>query len=95
MTYEEVIADMREAAAERYEGPGPARVAEWLAVIESAAPEEQRTVWLVASKTTSLLFAKKEDAEAYRAGFGAATGGGMTITECPVVSWREPQSSGS
>ncbi len=62
---------------------------------EAAVPEGVQYVWSVANKTTNVLFASEEDAQAYRAGFSAAVGGGMSLNKLPVVHWTnklpEPQ----
>ena len=41
-------------------------------------------VWLVANKTSSLLFESAEMARAYVSQCGASVGGGMSITPMPV-----------
>jgi len=51
----------------------------------------QDEVWCVSNKTSSLLFKSKEMAHAYIAQFGASIGGGMSITNMPVL--RFPSAS--
>lgn len=46
--------------------------------------EASNVVFAVQNKTSSILFATKEDAQAYVGSFGASTAGGMSITQMPV-----------
>ena len=48
---------------------------------EGAAPNE---VWMVSSKTITILFKSHDTALAYVAQFGASASGGMSITNVPV-----------
>ena len=48
---------------------------------EGAAPNE---VWMVSSKTVTILFKSHDTALAYVAQFGASASGGMSITKVPV-----------
>ena len=57
------------------------------AVCVSAAPQ----VWEVSNRTSSVLFATQELAKQYVASFGAATGGGMFVTNREVIGATPPK----
>jgi hypothetical protein len=64
---------------------------EYQAVWEAALRTAQsaiapRTVWLVSNKTSMMLFDSQESARKYVSRFGAATAGGMSITNLEVFS---------
>jgi hypothetical protein len=77
---------------------------EWIGVLKKrldealrASPPEavEREVWAVEGKTTFVLFANKEAAYAYLAGFPASVGGGMEMVRMPVLAYPPNRSEGS
>ena len=82
---EVMVATLLQAAKERkvHDIPGlQTLLKDAAAALSETAPQ---VVWEVSNKTSSVLFATQEQAKAYVSQFGAATGGGMFITNRDVL----------
>lgn len=53
-------------------------------LLEAALPRPQ-TVWLIANKTSTLVFSSKSEADKFTSSFGAAVAGGFHVQEVPVI----------
>lgn len=56
-----------------------------LSILKTLRPEARATVWIVANKTSSAVFATEADAKQYLAHYQPSVSGGMHMTEVAVL----------
>ena len=63
---------------------------EWPEYENLAAKPVPSSVWVAGSKTSELVFAAKEGADKFVAGFPASVAGGFAVREMPVIGAAKP-----